>query len=498
MAFTSSPQFQTYKTVNIKFDGTDLFRYGDLSIYRDLQIVNLYYERVSQENKTRDLKLRKRPGLTTTAYSLTKSLAADVIRGSFYDVDQNALYWAVNNKLYAVKPDSSTSVRTVATLNTSSGYVGFCAYLKSDNTRFVCATDGTDLWIDNYATVSCNRVTDADMPTPHQPYPLYIDGYLLLIDANTSDIWNSDVDDPTSWTAGNFISAEISSDWGLRLFKAKNYVVCLGYNSIEYFWDAGNESGSPFSRNDSPVRSVGYITGGCQIGDDIFFVGQDEKQNISIFKLNSFKAEKVSNPVVDRTLQTFSSVANSKGNVTLAKDGYSVSVDGHTFYVLPTNQTTWVYDIDEKFWYEWKGSDGDGLALEATWGMYNGSLYVAIAGQTVISVLSPSVYRDFGSDYTCRYVTEPNDFESFNWKICNRFSVESSRYTNTGTSNLVVSWSDDDWASESATRNINLFSVSPYITRLGKFRNRSFKLEYTDNYPLHIMSVQLDVNVQGI
>ena len=56
MAFTNSPSNETYKTVDIKFDGTDLYRSGDLSVNRDLQIWNMYYERISQENKTKDLK----------------------------------------------------------------------------------------------------------------------------------------------------------------------------------------------------------------------------------------------------------------------------------------------------------------------------------------------------------------------------------------------------------------------------------------------------------
>lgn len=495
MAFSNAPQFSTYQQKVVEFDGSPLYRYGDLTTNRDLQIVNMYYDRVSQENKTREVRLKKRPGLTTTSYSLTKAASTDVIRGSFYDVDQNAFYWAVGNKLYAVKPDSGTSVRTVATLNTSSGYVGFCSYLKSDDTRFVLASDGTDLWVDNFAASSCSRVTDADMPTPHQPFPVYLNGYVFLIEASSGNIWNSDVDDPTSWTAAEFLQAEISSDYATVLIKAQNYLVALGYNSIEYFWDAGNTSGSPLSRNDSPFRSIGYVTGLSTIGDTTFFVGQDNKKNLAVYSLTNFKIDRVSNSVVDRTLQTFSSTSNTKGNVNLNQDGFAVSVDGHTFYVIVTPQTTWAYDVDEKFWYEWKGSDGTGLKIEAVWGMYNGSCYVGIKNQTSISVLSPSIYRDFGSDFTCRYVTEPVDFETLNWKVCNKASLVCSQHDNTGTSNVSLSWTDDDWKSTKGPRNINVFSVSPQIHRLGKFRRRSWKIEYVDNYPFWCQRLQLNLNI---
>ncbi len=500
MAFSNSPELNTYKTIPVKFDGTPLYRSGDLTEQRDINIVNLFYDRISQENKERNVRLKKRPGLADSSYSLSKAVNTDVVRGSYYDVDQNAFYWAVGNKLYAVKPDSGTSVRTVTTLSTSSGLVGFCSFLKADNTRFVIASDGTDCWVDNYVSLSCTKITDVDFPTPHEPSPVYLNGYLLLIKKNTGDIYNSDNDDPFAWTSDNFIQAEISSDYALRLVKAKNYLVCLGYNSIEYFWDAGNATGSPLSRNDSPVSMVGYVTGLQTIRDATFFVGQDDEQNIGVFAINSFKVDRVSNPVVDRTIQTHVSTSNAKGQVNLNVTGHCISVDGHSYYVLVTPQTTWLYDIDTKFWYEWKGSDGTGLQVEAVWGMYNGSCYMALKNRTTISVMSPSLYQDFGVNFTCQYTTEPVDAETFNWKVLHRLLLDSSTVNATGTSNVVVNWSDDDWASGTASgsRNINIFSASPYITKLGRFRTRSFRFNYTDNYPLFLYGFVIDINVMGI
>lgn len=500
MAYTNSPEFQTYKTVEIKFDGEPKYRSGDLSIQRDLNIVNMYYDRVSQENRTRDVILKKRPGLASTTYSLSKAASSDVLRGYFYDVTQNAFYWAVGDKVYSYKPDTGVT-RTVTTLATSSGYVGFCSYLKSTGTQYILFSDGTDLWVDDFVGASCNKVTDVDMPTPHMPFPLYLDGYVFLIKKDTGDIYNSDVDDPTSWTANSFISAEISSDYGYRLFKVKNYIICCGYNSIEYFWDAGEvPPSSPLKRNDSPIRNVGYVTGGCQIGDNVYFVGQDDRQNLAVFMINSFKTERISNSVVDRTLQPFSSVANNRGNLVLNTDGHMVSVDGHSFYVLVTNQTTWAYDVNEHIWYEWKGSDGNALAIEAVWSMYDGSSYVAIANQSNIAILSPKVYQDFGSNFTCRYTTENYTADTFNWKIIHRLALNCSKHMQTGTSNATITYSPDDWASDGmvGTRTVNVFSNSPMCFRLGKFRNVSFRIEYADNYPFFMSGLTLDLNVYGV
>lgn len=500
MAFSNSPELQTYKSVEVKFDGFPTYRTGNLATQRDINIVNFYYDRISQENKEREVKLIKRPGLKATTYSLSKAASSDVLRGSFYHVDQNTFYWAVNDKVYSVSPDVGTTVRTVTTLTTSSGLVGFCSFLKSDDTRYIIFSDGTDLWVDNYATVTCTKVVDADLPSPHQPSPVYLDGYLFLIEGSSGNIWNSDVDDPFTWTAGSYIQSEINSDYGVRLLKAKNYLICLGYNSAEYFWDAGNSPGSPLSRNDSPVRTIGYLTNLCTIGDTTYFVGQDGKQNIGVYAINSFKIERISNPVVDRTIQTIGSTNNEKSQVTLDKDGYAISVDGHHFYVLPTPQTTWVYEVEDKVWYEWKGSDGLGLGVEATWAMYDGSMYVAIKGQTYISLLSPAIYQDFGANFTCKYTTENTTFGTSNWKILHRLFLNCSKHSDTGTSNATIEYSPDDWSPTGVvgTRTINVFSNSPYCTRLGKFRNISFRVSYTDNYPFFMTALQADINVYGI
>jgi hypothetical protein len=497
MAFTKQPSQDTYKTVPLPFNGVDLFRSGDLSVpVRDVQIVNAYYDRVSQENQKRTVALKKRPGLDATAYSLTKVTATDPVRGSYNDVVQNAFYWVVLNKLYRLKPDTSPTPSLIATLNTSTGYVGFTSYLKSTGTRYVVLSDGTDIWIHDYVGASCTRVTDGDMPTPHQPYPIYQDGYLYVIKTGTADLYNSNADDPFAWTPGDFITCELNSDLALRPIKAKNYIVVMGYKSIEYFYDAANPSGSPLSRNESPFRAIGYVTGCCDIGDTTYFVGQDNRQNLAVYQLNSFKVERVSNSVVDSTLQAVSASDNAKGQATLAIDGMCISVDGHTFYVVKTPYTTWAFDIEEKFWYEWKQSNGGALAIEAAWAMFNGAQYVAITGQSTISLLSPNVYQDFGVDFTVRYTTDNFNAEGMNWKSCHRVMIIADQHDDSGSSYIDVSYSDKDWADGGTTaRQINLFSQSPFLKQWGRFRQRSWRFEYTDNYPLRMSAVLLDLNM---
>lgn len=496
MAYTNAPQNQTYKTETIKFDDTTTYRSGNLATVRDSSIVNLFYDRVSQENKSREVFLKKRPGLKATTYNLTKTLSTDDLRGYYYDVPSNRFYWAVNNKVYSVTPDVGASIRTVQTLVTSSGYVGFCEFLQaSTGKRFVIFSDGTDLWVDDYAITTCTEVVAADMPTPHVPQPVQLDGYVFLADANTNDIYNSNNDDPTLWTAGDYISAEHSGDYVIKLATARNYVVAFGNKSMEMFWNAAEISGSPMKRNDSGFKAIGYVTGLINVQDVLYFVGQEANKAVGVYKLDGFKLDRISDEVVDRSLQVITDTVNDKAEVNLERDGYCISVDGHTFYCLVTPQTTWMYDVDEKFWYEWKNTSDTGLDIQAAWGMYDGGQYVAIGDETYISMLTPALYRDFGANYTCTYITTNQHFGTLNYKYCSRAHLNCDRQVATGTSSLILSWSDDDWANTTGTSTINVFSESPYIYRQGRFRRRSYKLTYADNYPLRMKQLDLDLNV---
>ena len=498
MAYTNSPEFQTYKTEVIKFDDTATYRSGNLtSVQRDSAIWNMFYDRISQENKTRDVSLKKRPGLSATTYSLNKSSSAANLRGYFYDVASNRFYWAVDNKVYWVAPDSGVSVTAAATLTTSSGYVGFCDYLRSsDSKRFIVFSDGVELWLDEIGGTA-SKVTSADMPTPHVPTPVQLDGYLFLADANTNDMYNSNLDDPFTWTAGDYISAEMQGDYITQLATNRNYIIAFGTGSLEVFWDAAVESGSPMKRNESGFKRVGYVSNICEIGDVLYFVGQDKNKSVAVYKLDGFKLERVSDEVVDRSLQTIAASTNVKSQVNLNRDGYCLSVDGHTFYCVVSGQTTWLFDVDEKLWYEWKGSDNTGLNVQASWSMFNGAQYVAVGGQTYISLLSPATYQDFSTNFKCRYVTQDLTFGTPNWKTCHRVYVQGDMHQYTDTSNLALYWSDNDWGDggTGGPVNINMFSSSPYVTRLGRFRNRSFKLEYSDNYPLRLKQMLLDLNI---
>jgi len=132
--------------------------------------------------------------------------------------------------------------------------------------------------------------------------------------------------------------------------------------------------------------------------------------------------------------------------------------------------------------------------------MYDGNVYCAIKGQSFISILSTHTYQDFGINYTCRYTTEDNTFDTMNWKVFHRLTLNCSRHMPTGTSLVTVTASANDWApgADVTVKQINVFSNSPMVYRWGRFRDISLRFEYADNYPFFMTNCELDLNLMGI
>jgi hypothetical protein len=495
LAFSNTPQNSTYRTVQVKFDDTSTLRSADNTVRRDSHIINFYYDRISQENQQREVCLVKRPGLSATTATLNKVTSTDSIRGYFYDEQDDIYFWAVGNKVYAYISGTAT-LNTLITLSTSSGVVCFQSFRASTNLVYVAFSDGTTLayYQLRVGATTATAVVDPDLPVPHNPRFAVLDGYVFISSGNT--IYNSDVDSITSWTAGNDLDAEMSGDVIVALIQNKNYIVALGLNSLEIFWDAANASGSPLKRNDSGFKSIGYLTGYAQSDDKHFFVGQDRNANVCVYMMENFKVDRISNAVVERTIQSINTTGFSTGRVLPDSNGVILSVDGHTFYCFTTTDITWVYDVEEKMWYEWRSAAGDTFRPEAAWSKFGGGQYIANYGSNTIDILSSLVYNDKGVNFTCSYTTQDSLFGSVNWKTCNRVSLVADRHLPSGTSNAVLQWSDNDWADGvTGQQNVNLFSNLPRTFRAGRFRNRSFRVLYTDNYPVRMKYLELEINI---
>lgn len=488
MAFNRAPTVDTYSSQRVSLFREIALRDGGAS-GKDEDYLNCFTEIVKQ-SKAGDSRrfIVKRSG-TTNAIS---SVAASNIRGMYYWVDQTKLLYCVGRNVYVYNISTSSSTTLTNVFATSSGAIGFTEFLYDDGTVKIVASDGSAtsgiVTIDSANTVVTSA--DADIPA-HDPNIVFLDGYLFLVKDNSSIIYNSENNNPLSFTTDAIIAPEQEPDLVVRLAKINNYLLAFGTNSIEYYWDAANAApDSPMQRNDAPIKINSYLAGFATYGNQIFYIGLDAAGQPDVFKMSDFKLESIGSPSISRYLNTATDNISSWV-------GAVVSFQGHTFYVINAGTSkSWAIDLDSglttRFAFQ-AGTTFDILKSVNIVTTTSARTYFCLDNSTSeIYKFDESLYRDNGTNFTVQFITEANDFGTLNRKTMKRLAIVGDRPG--AVSNISVSWSDDDYQTYSTARTIDLNQDLPCCYQLGWFRQRIFKFSYTDNYPMRIQDIEVDIN----
>lgn len=484
MAFTKTPGQSTYQTKHISLLKEINSRASGFA--KDVEHLNVFFDvtknKLTGEN-TYDI--YPRPGLTT----LSATLQSSTVRQVYYWEAQERIYVWVDDDIQIVNPTTGAIITTISSaLGTSTGEVGVTEFLYDDGTVKLVFTDGVSLkTIDTSHTVVASA--DGDLPTPMATSIVFLDGYLFVIKAGTYDIYNSDLNNPLAWTAGNFISSEMVPDPLSKIAKLNNYIVALGTSSIEYFWDAAEASGSPLNRNDTPVKFNGFLGGLAQHGNKLYFIGNPTESGPSIFVLEDFKIKELGNEALRRQLESVTTAYTSWV-------GAIISVQGHTFYTLTAGTYTYVIDVDNNLWSRWAYQGADKLHIKFAVNVKTTSTYksvVYIDTQTTLQKFDPATVQDDAVSYTYTMISDLVEFDSYNQKTMNRLTIVGDRPSADTT--MSVSWSDDDYQSFSTARTVNLNQELPCIRQLGKFRRRAFKLTCNPTVPFRIRFLEADINL---
>lgn len=479
MAYTKNPALDTYKTQRINFVGNPQARNGTV-IDKDQRFVNMFPEAIKTIDKDEtEYYIKTRAGL-----DLFSSVTAGEGRGMFYF--NGSLWSAVGNTLY----QGTTSK---ATLGNSTGKVGFTLYNGTYDA--LIAFDGIKGWViktDNTVT----QITDADFPSPHLPTPVFIDGYLVCVKANSADIYNSDLENPLAWNPANFITAEMYPDTIVAMFKNKNYLCAVGQKTTEFFYDAAIDSGSPFARNDSFVQYIGAVAlnGIANSYQDVVFIGSTSQAGRSVWQLSGVKATEIG-------IEPIRQILDAEGTDIANAHTFTVRTKGHEFFVINLTSRTLVVDLNTKMWHEWAHADGSSVfpcnftADNSTGSAFaqhvsNGNIFTLVDGlgtdEYTSGVLTP---------ITSTIQTIRLDFGSINRKTCSRFSLIGDSPNGATSVPIQIQWADDDYITWSALRELPMTENMMTITQLGGFRRRAFKLIYSQPYPLRLAGFEVDLNL---
>jgi hypothetical protein len=474
----ANPYYSTYTTKRVSFVGNPEQRTG-ASITKDQIFINFFAE-AKKGIEGNKFYLEQRGGLQ---YQLGTTSGQG--RGIYYW--NGSTFYVVGNTLY--RNGSSLQV-----LSTSTGAVGFQEFANNTNQNFLVVLDGISGWVIDSSNL-VTQITDADFPTPHVVHCGYIDGYLVVAKQGTADLYNSNLLDPLTWTAGDFITAETFPDPVLAVCRQNNYIVAVGSQTTEYFYDTGTFPGTPFARNSAALHQIGIAAPDTlsQIEEQVVFVGQTQMGGRTVWVFNGFNPTEIGTEPVRQSL-------DHEGTNLVNAKAFCIRSKGHKFYVLNLTNVTWVFDFDSQMWHQWADytgtakfncdyasdySTGYPLLLDRA----TGYVYTMVEGISTDATSPTST-----ANITSVAISEKQDFGSMNQKFMHRFALICDVPNGNNSTSCTLYWTDNDYQSYSSGRSIVISDTMPTITQLGMFRRRAFKLVYSGAYPLRLEGFEVDIN----
>jgi hypothetical protein len=315
---------------------------------------------------------------------------------------------------------------------------------------------------------------------------VYLDGYTIIA-STAGQIYSSDSESPDMWNPLNYLTAEADPDPIVGICKHFNYVCVFGEWGSEFFYDAATTPGSPLARQESLKMEIGCANGQSivQFEQAVIFVGKSKSRGKSVYLLNSFAPEKISTRYIEKYLN-----ADTTSNIVSTV----FKIEGHTLYILtmPTVDQTFVYDLEEKQWYQWTSFYS---AAEHCWRIrftaeFNSTIYGLDVDNGLVYNIATTTYTDNGTNIYCRSVTNILDAGTTKRKFFGRGEIVGDKIAAT----MQIRHVSDDYVTWSSYRNVTLNATRAQIYQQGVDRRRAYEFYCPTSLPLRLDSFEVDVS----
>lgn len=290
------------------------------------RLENVYAEVISNEDGSATYALRSWPGLSTFA-----TAGSGPVRGAH----------AVNGSLYVVSGTMLYGIASNGTVTALGNVPGTLPVIMRDNgAQILIITDLTTAYVLTLAGMSLNQVIDSNY-TPAVD-AIYDSTFFLLLAANSKRRFVSNQNDGESYTALDAADSTTIVDQLVGCGKYSDDVWVLGRTALEVLRYAG-VGDFPFEGVSGATRKIGcyskYTIQSFTRG--IIWLGDDLK----VYLASGYDPDAISEDWVTKNIEKFS--VRNDARSTLVKQG------NHEFYLLtfPTEQKTFVYDIQNGFWF---------------------------------------------------------------------------------------------------------------------------------------------------
>jgi hypothetical protein len=381
----------------------------------------------------------------------------------------------VANSVYAINTVGTTDFTLIGAASNTVGTV------------FTCTGPGTGTGTVQSHTFPSNLVKGF----------AYLDGTLYVMD-NQANIWGTlsppygSFDNPTVWDPLNVIVARVEPDRGVALAKQLVYVIAFKQWTTEVFYDAGNATGSPLSPVAGAKSAYGCISADSiqSIDDMLFFVTSNRTVSPQVAVMFDLRVTIVSNPAVDRLLDTANFTSIYSWNFKHA---------GHRFYglTIKSSNLTLVYDLDQKLWYQWTDVNGNYWPIvDQTYTTTSGQYQHLMQGETsgiLYNADGDYIYpTDNGDVIPVDIYTGNNDFGVDRRKM---LTVMRMRGDVISGCTVGIRVSDDDYQTWSNFREVDMGKRRPILTNCGTFHRRAWNIRHRKATAFRIKSAELQMDV---
>ncbi len=319
---------------------------------------------------------------------------------------------------------------------------------------------------------------------------VYMDGYFFTLRSDCVLV-NCAVDDPTTWAAASFLTAQMYGGTGVGIARQNNLMVVFMNRSVQFFYDAANTAGSPLSNVEQAVQQLGCAARGSIVKDEgsIIWVTNSDTGGHTIYKMDGVTAVK---EIASLELQR---ILNGEGTAISSANAFSLRTVGKLLYVLSltTAGRTFVFDHDTELWTEWEAAAGGAVWPIVSIIEHANAAICQHATNGWLYVLSPTVYQDDSTNFTVLTRFSRMDFDTMRWKFCKRLDLIGD--VQASTTNVSLQYSDDDYVTLSTARTLDMANAQCFCTNLGRFQRRAFQLSFAGNNPFRVEAIELRVRM---
>jgi len=314
---------------------------------------------------------------------------------------------------------------------------------------------------------------------------VFVDGY-YVVGTPQGLLYNSNVEDPTTWQAINYVGVVSDADPLVAIGRTINYIVTFGSHHMEFFYDAGTSPGSPFLPYQNAVIQFGAAAEDSlvQMDNTLIWMGTSRQKGFQVISLSGQTPQIISNQYIERILN------NCNPDYAYA---FSIKTSGHSLYVLTLRDLgyTLVYDFAQNGWTYWSTTENN---VE---GYFRGQFYTKFNDMDLLQhdsngtvyEFSPNTYEDYGNPIAvlCRtpLVDGGNNLRKF-WSQAQIVGDKVDSFA-------LLRYTSDDYQTFSAWQNVNLNTSKSQVNRLGQGRRRAFDVLHSDNCALRLEYIEVEV-----